>query len=53
MHHISWKQLPIRCRDAARSLSLRLDGKHRNAPVLSLITLLMLPPPSVKVPPEL
>lgn len=42
---ISWKALPMRCRDGARSVLLRLEGK-RNAAVLGFITLL-LPPPSL------
>lgn len=41
---ISWKQLPNRIQDAARNILLRMEGKHRNLPPISLITLLLMPP---------
>ena len=42
---ISWKALPMNCRDAARALLLHLEGK-RNAPLFGFITLLLPPPPA-------
>lgn len=41
----------MRCRDGARSVLLRLEGK-RNAAVLGFITLLLLPPTSPAAYPE-
>jgi hypothetical protein len=41
---ISWKALPMNCRDAARVILLRLEAK-RHAPPFGFITLLLPPPP--------
>ena len=49
---ISWKQLSNRIQDAARNILLRLEGKHRNLPPISLITLLLMPPTQVPAFPE-
>ena len=49
---ISWKQLPNRIQDAARNILLRMEGKHRNLPPISLITLLLSPPTQVPAFPE-
>ena len=49
---ISWKQLPNRIQDAARNILLRMEGKHRNLPPISLITLLLTPPPQTPAFPE-
>ena len=49
---ISWKQLATRIQDAARNVLLRLEGKHRNPPPISFITLLLMPPTQVPAFPE-
>lgn len=49
---ISWKQLPNRIQDAARNILLRMEGKHRNLPPISFITLLLMPPTQVPAFPE-
>ena len=49
---ISWKQIPKRVQDAARNILLRMEGKHRNPPPISLITLLLMPPTQAPAFPE-
>lgn len=49
---ISWKLLSKRIQDAARNMLLRMEGKHRNPPPISLITLLLMPPTHAPAFPE-